>query len=124
MSDVVYFVMDVRTGLVKIGYTGENCPHTRISRLNAPRTRLGTKKRLRLLGVVPCADTPTLEKDLHERFAQWARGHEWFMPSRELCIYISTETRGHACPQCLGPVVDAALDRIVDDWSARVFGAN
>lgn len=68
----VYFIQPVDGGLVKIGVS--NSPESRLSNLQC-----GSPVELRIVKTIP--DVPrSLERKLHEKFAQHRRRGEWFDP--------------------------------------------
>lgn len=74
----------------------------------------------RLLGVMACDYKFDLKKELHARFAKWHKGNDWFDPVPELRIFISAETRGHACNECMNP--SAAEDDALQDRANAAVG--
>ena len=118
----VYFVLNTKTDLVKIGYTMRPCPYPRVMSVTHKWYEPGVFIRnLRLLGVIPCDDPPATEKVIHAEFFQHHKGGEWFTPSDELYTYIQTQTRGHACHLCLPSITYKHLDQEADKWSALLL---
>lgn len=76
----VYFLQSGERGAVKIGFTG-SAPMVRLSALQT-----GNPEPLRLLGAVPGVRED--ETALHERFARFRIGGEWFRPEPELLSFI------------------------------------
>jgi hypothetical protein len=78
MPNQVYFLRNTRTGEIKIGQT---------RRLHKRKAVLEREEgcKLELLGLI---EAPLLERDLHQRFAQFHTRGEWFKPHPELLAYI------------------------------------
>lgn len=93
----VYFVHDVRAGLIKIGCT-EDCPLTRLNQLR----RLTRRNALELLGSIEIRSEGTYyyrtaKRELQSRF-QTLRDHgDWFRPGLELVNFIRGNARPHFC---------------------------
>jgi len=69
----VYFVENVETGRIKVGFT------TRSVAKRVARLQTGSDCELRLLGVVgACQVRGTTELQLHRKFAKWRHRGEWF----------------------------------------------
>jgi Meiotically Up-regulated Gene 113 (MUG113) protein len=77
---VVYFIQDA-SGHIKIGYAG----HVRSQLRSLQVSNAGP---LTLLRAIP--GDKTLESSLHERFAPYSLGREWFKPHEELLAYIES----------------------------------
>lgn len=80
MNGVVYFVRAGEDGHIKIGFTASK-PSERIANLQT-----GNPVPLILVAVVP--GEPILERQLHQRFAQYRGIGEWFKPGSELVAFI------------------------------------
>jgi len=122
-TEKVCFVHDVESNLVKIGATSQ-CPHVYIAGLAQTWHQRGKfPEGFRLLGVMGCDYKFDLKKELHARFARWHKGNDWFDPVPELRIFISTETHGHACNECVNPSAteDEAMRERVDAAVAEAF---
>ncbi len=112
----VCFALDIETNLVKIGCTSA-CPHVWIAGIAKIWHQRGKfPDRFRLVGVIPCDDKLELKRELHTRFAKWHQGHEWFDPVREIRLLISSETRGHACNECMNP--SASENQMLSDQAS------
>jgi hypothetical protein len=71
----VYFVENIETGRIKVGFTTSSV-NKRVAQLQT-----GSDCELRLLGVVLSEeDHGTTERQLHLRFAEWHHRGEWFSP--------------------------------------------
>jgi hypothetical protein len=69
----VYFVENIETGRIKIGFTTSSV-NARVLSLQT-----GSDCQLRLLGaVVADEETGTTELQLHRQFSQWHHRGEWF----------------------------------------------
>jgi hypothetical protein len=122
-TEKVCFVHDVERNLVKIGASSQ-CPHVYIAGLAQTRHQRGKfPDGFRLLGVMACDYKFDLKKELHARFANCHKGNDWFDPVPELRIFISAETRGHACNECMNPSAaeDEAARERVDAAVAEAF---
>ena len=95
--DCLYFVHDVRAGLIKIGCT-EDCPLTRLNQLR----RLTHRSGLELLGSIEIRSVGTYyyrtaKRELQRRF-QTLRDHgDWFRSGLELANFIRENARPHFC---------------------------
>ena len=69
----VYFIENVETGRIKIGFTASSV-NQRVKTLQT-----GSDCELRLLGVITANyDEGTTELQIHRRFAKWRYRGEWF----------------------------------------------
>jgi hypothetical protein len=69
----VYFIENVETGRIKVGFT------TRSVAKRMASLQTGSDCELRLLGVVvACELKGTTELQLHRKFAKWMHRGEWF----------------------------------------------
>jgi len=69
----VYFIENVETGRIKVGFT------TRSVARRLASLQTGADCELRLLGVVvACELKGTTERQLHLKFARWTHRGEWF----------------------------------------------
>ena len=71
---MIYFIQNLRSGLIKIGFTDGN-PRQRLRQLQT-----GAGSRLVLLGVIP--GDRYVEAFWHHRFRKQRVDHEWFQISR------------------------------------------
>lgn len=86
----VYFIENVETGRIKVGFTSRSV-NARVKTLQT-----GSDCKLRLLGVVSADEAHgTTELQLHRRFSEWRHRGEWF--SREILPMIRSllEEEGH-----------------------------
>jgi hypothetical protein len=77
----IYFIQQGENGAIKIGYT-TNPP----KRLKALATASPYPLHVRLV----IEGSKKLEKDLHNKFAQWQLDGEWFEPCQEIIDFIET----------------------------------
>lgn len=82
----VYFAEQVGGSLVKIGYTA-GCPKRRVQSLQT-----GSPVKIRLAGTIP-AESPELEKQIHQQFAAQRVKGEWFRRSKELMAMLPKKPR-------------------------------
>ena len=78
----VYFIEAETLGLIKIGFSD----HVR-SRMRDLQTM--SPDRLRVLWFIPSTDAPSLEREMHERFAHLRSHGEWFKPGGDLLDFLS-----------------------------------
>lgn len=105
----VYFAQADRTGEIKIGFSTN--VHNRLYLLGNQRWATMT-----LLGWVQGG--PKVEREMHQKFAEFALGGEWFSPAPELLEFISTSTRHDEPIDVLskyGRITDRGYDRMVSD---------
>lgn len=82
LTDLVYFVQNPDTGLIKIGTS-----HTTPIRMRALAVQ--EQANLKILGVV--TGSYQTEKMLHQYFAHLKEHGEWFRPDNDLLDYIANE---------------------------------
>ena len=81
MAEQVYFIENVETGRIKVGFTDGSVA----ARLRALQT--GSDARLRLLGVLESNELRgTTERQLHRRFRGYHYRGEWF--SKEIYLLV------------------------------------
>jgi hypothetical protein len=86
---MIYFIQEPAEDAIKIGYSTE--PSRRLSTLQTSHPR-----DLELLAVWP--GDQNLEKQIHERFAQFRIRGEWFRPAQELLDFISENSTNTVVP--------------------------
>jgi len=103
----VYFAQCDRNAEVKIGFS--TCVPNRLYALSNQRWSSMT-----LLGWV--RGGPKVEREMHARFAEFAIGHEWFLPAPELLEFAKTSIR-HDEPKDItskyGRINDMRYDSLV-----------
>jgi hypothetical protein len=118
MGEEVYFIEDVDSGRIKIGYAAD--PKGRLYRLQC-----GNPGELRLLATIPHEDAQGLEGHLHSRFhAHRGRG-EWFAPAPELVRMIRVINRQATPDDVITSVVfvrDRRGYRARVDWAIKAHG--
>ena len=105
----VYFAQAEKTGEVKIGFSTQ--VYNRIYLLSHHRFQT-----VNLLGWV--LGGPKVEREMHERFAEFALGGEWFVPGATLLEFIDTSTRHDEAPHVASPygrITDWGYDNLVGD---------
>ena len=110
----VYFIEEVESGMVKIGYAAG-------SKGRLFRLQVGNPRELRLRATVSSAKAPEIERHLHALFAASRVRGEWFAPSPELNRYMRC-LRGEADrSECMASVIFVAAERQIL-WSVAAHG--
>lgn len=114
----VYFIQDVASGQIKIGYATD--PQGRLYRL-----QVGNPNELRMLAYLPHPEAADLEVHLHSRFSQHRGRGEWFQPAPELLRLIRVIRRECTKDDLIGSVVFIRARRGREsrvDWSLKAHG--
>jgi hypothetical protein len=81
-EDIVYFILDVQSNAVKIGYTTLKGLKRRLDNL-----QIGTPNNLKILGAV--WGDRKIERKLHEKFVDFHIRGEWFNYTSEIDEYLN-----------------------------------
>lgn len=103
----VYFAQAERTSEIKIGFSTN--VDNRMYQLSNQRWTNVT-----LLGWIPGG--PKVEREMHQKFAEFSIGGEWFSPAPDLLSFIATSTRHDEpvwVPPKYGRITDMGYDSLL-----------